>query len=111
MPDIPDHLIRLKGGFKAFLSPPPEGVVRLTVGEPGFDTPKNISEAASAALAAGDTHYTRGEGREELCTAWASHLRSRWKIPVEDEGIIITPGAKQAPVSYTHLTLPTICSV
>ena len=75
---------------------PPEGVVRLTVGEPGFDTPKNISDAASVALAAGDTHYTRGEGREELCTAWASHLRSRWKIPVEDEGIIVTPGAKQA---------------
>ena len=82
--------------IKAFLTPPPEGVVRLTVGEPGFDTPKNISEAASAALSAGDTHYTRGEGREELCTAWASHLRSRWKIPVEDEGIIVTPGAKQA---------------
>ncbi|MEE2759629.1 MAG: aminotransferase class I/II-fold pyridoxal phosphate-dependent enzyme [Candidatus Thermoplasmatota archaeon] len=96
MPDIPDHLIRLKGGFKAFLSPPPDGVVRLTVGEPGFDTPKGISQAAIDALMAGDTHYTRGEGREGLCTAWASHLRSRWKIPVEDEGIVITPGAKQA---------------
>ncbi len=96
MPDIPDYLKRLKGGFKAFLSPPPEGVVRLTVGEPGFDTPKNIAGAATTALMAGDTHYTRGEGREELCTAWASHLRSRWKIPVEDDGIVITPGAKQA---------------
>ena len=96
MPDIPDYLKRLKGGFKAFLSPPPEGVVRLTVGEPGFDTPKNITDAATTALMAGDTHYTRGEGREELCTAWASHLRSRWKIPVEDDGIVITPGAKQA---------------
>ncbi len=96
MPDIPDYLKRLKGGFKAFLSPPPEGVVRLTVGEPGFDTPKNIADAATTALMAGDTHYTRGEGREELCTAWASHLRSRWKIPVEDDGIVITPGAKQA---------------
>ena len=96
MPNIPNHLKHLKGGFKAFLSPPPEGVVRLTVGEPGFDTPKNIVDAATAALSAGDTHYTRGEGREELCTAWASHLRSRWNIPVEDEGIVITPGAKQA---------------
>ena len=96
MPDIPDYLKRLKGGFKAFLSPPPEGVVRLTVGEPGFDTPKNITDAATTALMAGDTHYTRGEGREELCTAWASHLRSRWKIPVGDDGIVITPGAKQA---------------
>ncbi|MBN17236.1 MAG: hypothetical protein CMB37_03645 [Euryarchaeota archaeon] len=96
LPDIPERLTNLRGGFKAFLSPPPEGVIRLTVGEPGFDTPTNISEVAKKALLDGDTHYTRGEGRENLCTAWASHLRRRWKIPVDDEGIVITPGAKQA---------------
>ena len=96
MPDIPNHLVNLRGGFKAFLAPPPEGVVRLTVGEPAFDTPSAISEAAIDAIREGDTHYTRGEGRESLCTAWASHLRKRWSIPVEDEGIVITPGAKQA---------------
>ena len=95
MPDIPDYLVNLRGGFKAFLAPPPEGVVRLTVGEPAFDTPSDISEAAINAIREGDTHYTRGEGRESLCTAWASHLRERWNIPVEDEGIVITPGAKQ----------------
>ena len=39
MPNIPNHLVNLKGGFKAFLAPPPEDVVRLTVGEPAFDTP------------------------------------------------------------------------
>ena len=76
MPDIPNHLVNLRGGFKAFLSPPPEGVVRLTVGEPAFDTPKNISDAAIKAIRDGDTHYTRGEGTEELCNAWASHLRT-----------------------------------
>jgi len=96
MPNIPDHLVNLRGGFKAFLAPPPEGVVRLTVGEPAFDTPSAISDAAIKAIQEGDTHYTRGEGRESLCTAWASHLRNRWNIPVEDEGIVITPGAKQA---------------
>ena len=96
MPNIPDHLVNLRGGFKAFLAPPPEGVVRLTVGEPAFDTPSAISDAAIKAIQEGDTHYTRGEGRESLCTAWASHLRNRWDIPVEDEGIVITPGAKQA---------------
>ena len=95
MPDIPDHLVNLRGGFKAFLAPPPEGVVRLTVGEPAFDTPSDISDAAINAIRDGDTHYTRGEGRESLCAAWASHLRNRWNIPVEDEGIVITPGAKQ----------------
>jgi len=96
MPNIPDHLVNLKGGFKAFLAPPPEGVVRLTVGEPAFDTPSAISEAAITAIQEGDTHYTRGEGRESLCAAWASHLRNRWDIPVQDDGIVVTPGAKQA---------------
>ena len=95
MPRIPDHLENLRGGFKAFLAPPPEGVVRLTVGEPAFDTPQAISDAAINAIREGDTHYTRGEGRKSLCAAWASHLRERWNIPVEDEGIVITPGAKQ----------------
>ena len=95
MPSIPDYLENLRGGFKAFLAPPPEGVVRLTVGEPAFDTPQSISDAAINAIRDGDTHYTRGEGRESLCAAWASHLRNRWNIPVEDEGIVITPGAKQ----------------
>ena len=96
MPNIPKHLENLRGGFKAFLSPPPEGVVRLTVGEPAFDTPKDISDAAINAILDGDTHYTRGEGSEELCNAWASYLRSKWSIPVQDDGIIVTPGAKQA---------------
>ena len=96
MPNIPKHLENLRGGFKAFLSPPPEGVVRLTVGEPAFDTPKDISDAAINAILDGDTHYTRGEGSEELCNAWASYLRSKWGIPVQDDGIIVTPGAKQA---------------
>jgi aspartate/methionine/tyrosine aminotransferase len=96
MPNIPKHLENLRGGFKAFLSPPPEGVVRLTVGEPAFDTPKDISDAAIKAILDGDTHYTRGEGSEELCNAWATYLRSKWGIPVQDDGIIVTPGAKQA---------------
>ena len=96
MPNIPKHLENLRGGFKAFLSPPPEGVVRLTVGEPAFDTPGSISDAAIKAIRDGDTHYTRGEGSEELCNAWATYLRTRWDIPVQGDGIVVTPGAKQA---------------
>ena len=96
MPNIPNRFEAMRGGFKAFLAPPPEGVTRLTVGEPGFDTPENITSAMIAAVTAGDTHYTRGEGRENLCSAWATYLRERWNIPVENNGIVITPGAKQA---------------
>jgi len=96
MVEIPHRLQALAGGFKAFLSPPPADVVRLTVGEPGFDTPGPITDAAIAALKGGDTHYTRGEGRESLCAAWAKLLRERDGIPVDGDGIVITPGAKQA---------------
>ncbi len=96
MPNIPGRFEALRGGFKAFLAPPPEGVTRLTVGEPGFNTPEDITSEMIRAVLAGDTHYTRGEGRESLCIAWASHLRERWGIPVANDGVVITPGAKQA---------------
>lgn len=96
MPSVPNRFEALRGGFKAFLSPPPEGVTRLTVGEPGFDTPEEITAEMIRAVRAGDTHYTRGEGRDSLCSAWATHLRNRWGIPVTGEGIVMTPGAKQA---------------
>jgi aspartate/methionine/tyrosine aminotransferase len=48
------------------------------------------------AVKSGDTHYTRGEGRESLCATWAEYLQHRWNIPVTGEGIVMTPGAKQA---------------
>lgn len=96
MPKVPEHLAGLRGGFKAFLAPPAADVMRLTVGEPAYDTPGPITEAAISALRAGDTHYTRGEGRESLCRAWASHLSARHGIPVDGDGIVVTPGAKQA---------------
>ena len=46
-------------GFAAFLSPPPEGVVRFTVGQPDFRTPQPVVDTAKAALDAGEHGYTR----------------------------------------------------
>ena len=47
----------MKKGFYGFFEPPPPGVVRFTVGEPDFDTPRPIVDAAIKALDDGDTHY------------------------------------------------------
>jgi aspartate/methionine/tyrosine aminotransferase len=96
MPEVPDRFTTLPGGFKSFLAPAPEGVIRWTVGEPGFDTPQPIVEAAIAALNAGQTKYTRPEGTIELCRASANRLRTNYGIPATPETVIITPGAKQA---------------
>lgn len=96
MPEVPDRFKTLPAGFKPFLAPAPEGVVRWTVGEPGFDTPRPIVDAAIDALNSGQTKYTRVEGSLELCTASANLLATRYGIPATPETVIITPGAKQA---------------
>ena len=49
-------------------------VVSLTVGEPDFDTPLNIQEAATAAMKAGFTHYSPVPGIAELRTALSKKL-------------------------------------
>ena len=46
-----------------------EDVIVLSVGDPDFDTPEPVRDAAIAALHAGDTHYTPISGRPELRAA------------------------------------------
>ena len=95
MPEVPDRFTSLPAGFKPFLSPPADDVVRWTVGEPGFDTPRSVVDAAITALEDGETKYTRSEGTLNLCRASANRLSSRYGIPATAETVIITPGAKQ----------------
>ena len=53
MPSMNSNIGDVGRGFAAFLSPPPEGVVRFTVGQPDFRTPQPVVDAAKAALDAG----------------------------------------------------------
>jgi aspartate/methionine/tyrosine aminotransferase len=69
-------------------------VVHLEIGEPDFDTPKNIKEAASRALNAGYTHYTPSAGIPELRQAIADYISTTRNIPVSPEEVVVTPGAK-----------------
>jgi aspartate aminotransferase len=71
-------------------------VVSLTVGEPDFDTPENIQRAATAAMAAGFTHYSPVAGIPELRAALARKLKAENGLAYAPADIVITNGAKQA---------------
>jgi aspartate aminotransferase len=73
-----------------------EDVVDLSVGEPDFDTPGNIAEAAEAALEAGHTGYTPSPGIPELREAIADKLHGDGLDQYDAENVMVTPGAKQA---------------
>ena len=69
-------------------------IVHLEIGEPDFDTPKNIKEAAVKALYAGYTHYVPSAGIPELREAIAEYISKTRRIHVEPEEVVVTPGAK-----------------
>lgn len=69
-------------------------IVHLEIGEPDFDTPKNIKDAAVKALNAGYTHYTPSAGMPELRQAVAGYISKTRKLDVKPEEVVITPGAK-----------------
>lgn len=71
-----------------------KNIVHLEIGEPDFDTPKNIKDAAVKALYAGYTHYVPAAGIQELREAIAEDVAKSRKIEVEPEEVVVTPGAK-----------------
>lgn len=71
-------------------------VVSLTVGEPDFDTPDNIQNAATAAMKAGFTHYSPVAGIPELKTEVSRKLKSENNLDYSPAEIVMTNGAKQA---------------
>ncbi|UCE95138.1 MAG: pyridoxal phosphate-dependent aminotransferase [Candidatus Bathyarchaeota archaeon] len=69
-------------------------IIHLEIGEPDFDTPENIREAAIKALNAGYTHYVPAAGIPEFRQAIAEHISKTRKISVNPEEVVVTPGAK-----------------
>jgi aspartate/methionine/tyrosine aminotransferase len=69
-------------------------IVHLEIGEPDFDTPAHIKEAAKRALDAGATHYGPSAGLPELREAIARHVSATRGVPVAPEQVVVTPGAK-----------------
>jgi aspartate/methionine/tyrosine aminotransferase len=69
-------------------------VIHLQVGEPDFDTPVNVREAAKRALDAGKTHYPPFPGIPELRAAIAADATARKGFAVAPDRVFITVGGK-----------------
>jgi aspartate/methionine/tyrosine aminotransferase len=69
-------------------------IIHLEIGEPDFDTPAHIREAAKRALDAGATHYGPAAGLPELREAIAKHVGITRGVPVSPEEVVVTPGGK-----------------
>ena len=65
-------------------------VIHLEVGEPDFDTPTCVKEAACRALEDGHTHYTHSLGNLDLREAIGLYYRGTYGVSVEPEQIIVT---------------------
>jgi aspartate aminotransferase len=77
-------------------------IIHLEIGEPDFDTPAHIREAAKRALDDGATHYGPAAGLPELREAVAKDVGATRDIPVTPEEVVVTPGAK--PIMYFVIT-------
>ncbi len=69
-----------------------EDIIHLEVGEPDFDTPECIKEAAWKAIREGKTHYTHSLGILELREAIAEHYHGKYKVQVSPDQILVTSG-------------------
>ena len=98
-------------------------IIGLGAGEPDFDTPDNIKEAAIKAIKDGDTKYTAVDGTPTLKNAIIKKFKRENNLDYKLDQITVGTGGKQViynammatlnngdevvTVSYTHLTLPT----
>ncbi len=69
-------------------------IINLGIGQPDFETPKNIQEAAIKAIKDGKHGYTPSNGLPELREAVAEKIYYDYKIEINSENILITPGGK-----------------
>ena len=107
-------------------------IIGLSLGEPDFNTPDFIKDAAKQAIDDNYNSYTPVDGYEELKQAIITKFKRDNKLSYELSQIVVSTGAKQClanvalvllnngdevilpcpySVSYTHLTLPTILLV
>lgn len=80
-----------------------EDVIRLTVGEPDFNTPEHIKEVAIQAIRDNESHYTTPQGNPKLRQAIAKFLAKHYNAHYDaNEEVLVTVGASEA--IYDSLT-------
>lgn len=73
-------------------------IVYMQIGEPDFDTPKNIVDAAIDALKQGYTHYSPNTGVKELKSAIVNYVQRYKGFTCQEEEVVVVPGGK--PVMF-----------
>lgn len=69
-------------------------IVHLEIGEPDFNTPKNIIEAGVNALKSGYTHYTAAPGLPELRGAIVDYVKKYKNVDTNIDEVVVVPGGK-----------------
>src|SRR5437868_8516479 len=69
-------------------------IIHLEIGEPDFDTPKNIIEAGVQALHKGWTHYGPSAGLPDLRQAIAEEVSRSRGVQVSSDEVVVVPGGK-----------------
>ena len=81
-----------------------KSIIHLEIGEPDFDTPANVVEAAVDALHDGWTHYGPSAGLPELRQAIADYVSRTRAVKVAPEEVVVVPGGKPI-IFFTMLAL------
>jgi len=100
----PSQTIAITGKARA-LKAAGRDVISLSAGEPDFDTPRNVKDAAIRAIEAGETKYTDVTGTLALRRAVADKFRRDSGIDYEPEEIIVSTGGKQVIFNAMLATL------
>lgn len=79
-------------------------IIHLQIGEPDFDTPKNIVEAGVEALRNGYTHYTPNSGMAEVKDAIVNYVKEYRNIDTNRDEVVVVPGGKPT-MFFTILAL------
>ncbi len=77
-------------------------IIHLEIGEPDFDTPQHIIDAACKALNSGWTHYGPSAGDPEFRQVIAQHISESRGVQCEADEVVVVPGAK--PIIYWGIT-------
>lgn len=80
-------------------------IVNLVVGEPDFDTPAHIRQAAYEAMERGETRYTQTAGTPALRAAIAAKLQRENGLTYDPKNIVVTCGAKHAIFNALAVTV------
>src|SRR5438094_813398 len=79
-------------------------IVHLEIGEPDFDTPGNIIDAATEALHKGFTHYGPSAGLPQLRVTIAQYVSETRRVNATPEEVVVVPGGKPV-IFFTILAL------